>query len=165
MRSLIYFVFLKSYVFGNAWKLGFANIKVSNNSVIFEKTKWPQRRRRKPVLISQCQSSEILCHTEVSGLQCEAVTSWVCAQGEIAVVTRYNTFHSVLWQQKIQLSIEQAVSAHFQAVIQSIPSSVQNHIYGKRPRESFREEQREKHHHFPLYYALFESLLLLKDIE
>lgn len=74
-------------------------------------------------------------------------------------------FHSVLWQQKIQLSIEQAVSAHFQAVTQSIPSSVQNHIYGKRPTESFREEQREKRHHFPLYCALFESLLLLKDME
>lgn len=87
------------------------------------------------------------------------------AQGEIAVGIRYNMFHSVLWQQKIQLSIEQAVSAHFQAVTQSIPSSVQNHIYGKGPTKSFREEQREKHHHFPLYYALCESWLLLKDMK
>lgn len=36
-------------------------------------------------------------------------------------------FHSALWQYKIQLSIEQAVSVHFQATTLSIPSSVQKH--------------------------------------
>lgn len=61
MRSLSYFVFHKSYVLGNVWKLGFVNIKGSTNSLLFEKTKWPQRRR-KPVLISQCQSRFTLPH-------------------------------------------------------------------------------------------------------
>lgn len=61
MRSLSYFVFLKSYVFGKVWKRSFANIKGSTNSLLFEKTKWPQRRR-KTVLISQCQSRFTLPH-------------------------------------------------------------------------------------------------------
>lgn len=134
MKSLSYFFFffffLKSCVLGNVWKLSSAIMKGATNSFLVKKTKWHQMRRKRGSKVTV--SIQIYLATyKVSGLQWETVTSWVFAQGEITVVSRSNMFHSVLWEHKIQLSIEQAVSAHFQAVTLSIPSSVQSHILGR----------------------------------
>lgn len=65
-------------------------------------------------------------------------------RGGITVVIRSNMLCSVLSQPKHQLSIEQAVSAHFQAVTPSIPPSAQKHNRRKRPAGSSREEERKK---------------------
>lgn len=41
-------------------------------------------------------------------------------------------------------------------------SSVQKHTNGKRSADSFREEERKKHHRFLWYCAVFETLFFLK---
>lgn len=67
MRSLNYFVFLKSYVLGNVCKLCFANIKGSTIHYYLRRLNSPKGGE------SQCSSlnvnPDLLCHTEVSGFQ------------------------------------------------------------------------------------------------
>lgn len=67
--SFCYCCFLKSHVFGDVWKLSFAIIKGATNSLLPEKTKWPQTRIKTMLKcnISLRQSVFILPHTKFHG--------------------------------------------------------------------------------------------------
>lgn len=163
LRFCCCWCFLKNHVFGDVWKFNVAIVKGATNSLLPERSKWPQTRIKATLEcnISQCESIFLLPHTKFHGFS-EKLSLAESARGGITVVIRSNMLCSVLSQPKHQLSIEQAVSAHFQAVTPSIPPSAQKHNRRKRPAGSSREEERKKNHHFLLYCALFETFWLLK---
>lgn len=94
---------------------------------------------------------------KVSGLQWEGVTNWVCVQGEITVVIGSNMFHSLLWKYKIQLSIEQAVSA-------CSPFCIKTHLW-KEVSRSFQRGRKKETSSLPFVLCSFWDLVLLKDVQ